>query len=360
MKKSLIALAALAATSAFAQSSVQLVGTFDPSVANSTTTYTGGKVSNTFIRNNSQGTSQITFKGTEDLGGGLKASFLLENDFDTRYDANGPMGLTAAGTKGTNLGTGGGEQFLALEGGFGKLQVGAANTPSLTTQASRQPFSTKIGGGFNSTMGTSHVRTNNSLVYTSPVMGGFNVAVGYGLKQNANAYGSAAIASDTDLGGKATTQSSNVAQMASITDIGAFYANGPLSAGVTLWTTSATATSVKTEQTNAFVSYDLGVARLIAGTHTEKKVGSIDAKSYNLAAVVPLSPSLNLLANSGKLDSKLATNLDRKITAVGLKYSMSKMTSVYARYVNEVNDNVTSASSAKQVKTTLVGMQTNF
>jgi len=161
MKKSLIALAALAATSAFAQSSVQLVGTFDPSVANSTTTYSGGKVSNTFIRNNSQGTSQITFKGTEDLGGGLKASFLLENDFDTRYDANGPMGLTAAGTKCNNLGSGGGEQFLAIEGGMGKLQVGAANTPSLTTQASRQPFSTKIGGGFNSTMGTSHVRTNN-------------------------------------------------------------------------------------------------------------------------------------------------------------------------------------------------------
>jgi len=360
MKKTLIALAALAATSAFAQSSVQIVGTFDPSIANSTTTYTGGKVSNSFIRNNSQGTSQITFKGTEDLGGGLKASFLLENDFDTRYDANGPMGLTAAGSKGVNLGSGGGEQFLALEGGFGKLQVGAANTPSLTAQASRQPFSTKIGGGFNGVMGTAHVRSNNSFVYTSPVLGGFNVAVAYGMKQNANTFGAAALASDTNTGGVTTTQSSTGAEMASITDIGAFYANGPVSAGVSMWTTAATAASVKTEQTNAFVSYDLGVARLIAGTHTEKKVGAIDANGYNLAAVVPMSSSLALLANSGKLNSKLSTNLDKKINAVGLKYTMSKMTSVYARYISEVNDNVTSATSAKSVKTTLVGMQTNF
>ena len=80
MKKSLIALAALAATSAFAQSSVQIVGQFDPSIANSAVTYgNGNKVTNTAVRNNSQGTSQITFKGVEDLGGGLKANFTLEN-----------------------------------------------------------------------------------------------------------------------------------------------------------------------------------------------------------------------------------------------------------------------------------------
>ena len=357
----MFALATLAATGAFAQSSVQIVGTFDPSIANSSTTYIGGKVNNSFIRNNSQGTSQITFKGTEDLGGGLKASFLFENDFDSRYDANGPMGNTTAGAKGVNIGSGGGEQFLALEGGFGKVQLGAANTPSLTTQASRQPFSTKIGGGFNGVTGTGHVRSNNSVVYTSPAFSGFTVAAAYGFDQKANAFGASALAAETN-SGQTNTQTSNVAEMASITDIGAFYANGPLSAGVSMWTTAATTTpaSVKTEQTNAFVSYDLGVARVIAGYHTEKKVGSIDATGYNVAAVVPLSANLNLLANYGQLDSKLTTNLDKKISAVGLKYTMSKMTSVYARYIDETNDNVTSASSAKSVKTTLIGMQTNF
>jgi len=110
MKKSLIALAALAATGAFAQSSVTLTGTFDPSIANAKTTYgNGASVSQNFVRNNSQGTSQITVKGVEDLGGGLKASFLLENDFDTRFDANGnPYNGKV------NLGSGGGEQYLGL------------------------------------------------------------------------------------------------------------------------------------------------------------------------------------------------------------------------------------------------------
>jgi len=55
MKKSLIALAALAATSAFAQSSVQVVGTFDPSFANVQTTYGNNtSVTNQLIRNNTR------------------------------------------------------------------------------------------------------------------------------------------------------------------------------------------------------------------------------------------------------------------------------------------------------------------
>jgi len=154
-KKTLIALAALSAAASFAQSSVTISGTFDPSVQNQKVTYAGGaSVSNNLIGNNGQGTSQITFKGVEDLGGGLKASFLLENDFNARYDARGNEGTTSAGVNGTNFGTSGGEQYLALEGGFGKIQAGAANTPSLTAQASRQPFSTKIGSGFNGVLGT--------------------------------------------------------------------------------------------------------------------------------------------------------------------------------------------------------------
>jgi hypothetical protein len=95
------------------------------------------------------------------LGGGLKASFLLENDFNARFDANGPEGVSAAGARGLNFGAFGGEQYLALQGGFGKIAAGAANTPSLTAQASRNPFGTKIGSGFNGVLGTGHVRSNN-------------------------------------------------------------------------------------------------------------------------------------------------------------------------------------------------------
>ncbi len=385
---SLFALAALAATASFAQSSVTLSGTFDPSIQNQKITYANGNsVTNNFIGNNGQGTSQITFKGVEDLGGGLKASFLLENDFNARFDARGNEGTTATGVNGTNFGTSGGEQYLGLEGGFGSLKVGAANTPSLTAQASRQPFSTKIGGGFNGVLGTGHVRSNNSLVYSTPSFNGLTAAVATGFKHNAQATpatGAVALAQTNT--GASSTLGTNDAHQAGITDIGVNYTNGPLAVGFSSWTTAAvttTATTPKTTQNNIYAQYDLGVAKLFGGYHTEKQAAytssgrpaGADAKGWNLGVNVPVSASLSLQANYGKLEDGLAARaaapLDRKIAAVGMKYTLSKNTSIYAKYVDEKNENIATAvannwtssslvNGTKGVKTTLIGMQTNF
>jgi len=393
MKKTLIALAAVAATASFAQSSVQIVGTFDPSVQNQKVTYADKKsVSNTFIGNNGQGTSQITFKGTEDLGGGLKASFLLENDFNARYDANGPEGVSAVGVRGTNFGVYGGEQYLALEGGFGKIAAGAANTPTLTAQASRQPFGTKIGGGFNGVLGTGHVRSNNSLVYSTPVFSGFSAAIAYGFKHKAQPTpGTGAVAQANTNTGASATASTNDANQADVTDIGLNYANGPFAAGMSFWKTaqltnaSTAAVTPEVKQTNLYASYDLGMAKVFGGYHTEKQTAytsssrpaGADAKGWNVAVNVPVTAALSLQANYGKLEDKLSTRaaapLDRSISAVGMKYTLSKNTSIYAKYVDEKNENVaaaigaslvsstaTTANTAKGIKTTLVGMQTNF
>jgi predicted porin len=354
MKKSLIALAALAATTAFAQSSVQVVGTFDPSVASQETTYGGGaKVSQQFVRNNSQGTSQITFKGTEDLGGGLKANFLFENDFDTRFDAYGAVNSntgvasTLSGgvkTGGSNFGSNGGEQFLNLEGGFGKIALGAPNTPSLFSQ-SANPFGTKIGGAFG-VVNSGKVRTNNTVMYSTPTMAGFTGHLAYSFKTVVDANPAAAIPVVSDK-----------------TDIGLFYANGPLVAMFTSFKTGATGTTAATlEKTdnNLTATYDLGVAKLGAGYFTQKQTGNVDKEGTQVFATVPLSGALSLLASYSKVDDKTATNADAKMTAVGLKYTFSKMTSVYARYVDQTNDNITATTSVKKQTTALVGMQTNF
>jgi hypothetical protein len=75
MKKSLIALAALAATSAaFAQSSVTLFGVVDLAYENVKTN--AGRISGLSPSANSS--SRIGFRGVEDLGGGMSASFWLE------------------------------------------------------------------------------------------------------------------------------------------------------------------------------------------------------------------------------------------------------------------------------------------
>ena len=77
MKKTLIALAAVAATSAaFAQSSVTVYGKVDIGISNAI----GGAAKAETGLNEAAG-SRLGFRGTEDLGGGLKANFILEHRF---------------------------------------------------------------------------------------------------------------------------------------------------------------------------------------------------------------------------------------------------------------------------------------
>ncbi len=80
MKKTLVAIAALAATGAFAQSSVTIDGVVDAGYQS--VNYKGNTVNG--IAGNGSSTSQLNFRGTQDLGGGAKASFLYENEL--RYN----------------------------------------------------------------------------------------------------------------------------------------------------------------------------------------------------------------------------------------------------------------------------------
>ena len=171
-------------------------------------------------------------------------------------------------------------------------------------------------------------------------MNGFSAAVAYSNKSKAD--GDALIV-----------------EGASITDFGVNYANGPVAAGFSSYKVAAiTGTASKTDN-NAYVTYDMGVAKLGAGYYTQKQEATVDAKGYNVSAAIPMSAKLSLLANYAKLDSSLVSNKDRQISAVGVKYTLSNRTSVYARYVAEKNDNVT-GSSIKEQTTALIGMQHNF
>jgi predicted porin len=87
MKRSLIvaAVATVAASASFAQSSVTIYGRLNDSIENQKT----GDVKKTVLQNNA---SRIGFKGVEDLGGGLKAGFQLEHGFNAD---NGTQSQTA-------------------------------------------------------------------------------------------------------------------------------------------------------------------------------------------------------------------------------------------------------------------------
>jgi len=155
MKKTLVAIASLAAVSAFAQSSVSITGNIDAGFQ--ANTYKGVNVSG--IANNGASTSTIQLNGVEDLGGGLRATFKLNSDFNpTAGQGNAGYGGVAtgqsagitsttgvAGSSGSWLNS---EMKFGLAGGFGEIYTGVVNNLTLDAGGTGNPFGTAIGSGF--------------------------------------------------------------------------------------------------------------------------------------------------------------------------------------------------------------------
>jgi len=352
MKKTLIAVAALAATSAFAQN-VTVTGTLDATYRSSkTTTAAGTDVNTTRLGKDGIGTTGFTLAGTEDLGGGLKGVFLVENNFD----------VSNTGTEGTSSATGQrfstGQVFVGVEGSFGSIKLGAANSPTLTTQSGRAgSFGTKDGGraaltanGYTTLMGLSVTRNDASFVYASPNFSGFSIGLAYAPKSD-----------------DGTTPGAGA-----LSDVGLNYANGPIAAGVSVFNqeigsgtgVNVAAVATKSALTSYFVTYDFKFAKFGLGGHTYKgsnaaSVDTVDNAGMNLLAEVPVTPALALTVNYQRVDDKLTANVDTTQVAVGAQYSLSKRSMVYARYINQTADNV-AANAIEKANRVLVGLRHNF
>lgn len=175
MKKTLIALAAVAATgAAFAQSTVTLSGTVDVGLEKR---FSGDALRMTANRN---GTSNWTLAGTEDLGGGLKAVFQVSTSFNSD-----------TGTVSSVDGLGNNGMFVGLTGGFGTLRAGRpVNTlygnvllANGTKGVSVHDANTVLGGNATATAKTSNASSSvyvpNAVQYHSPRFGGVQVQLEY-------------------------------------------------------------------------------------------------------------------------------------------------------------------------------------
>ena len=211
MKKSLVALAVLAATGVYAQSSVTLYGiveaTTDIGYNRSQETVTtvntfnaaGGGVSSVVTSTSASqkngmriqdgsdqgtGSSRVGFRGTEDLGGGLKANFQLE--MGLRID-DGCTTLTAAGgcDNGGNSANSGGSTFGrnawgGLSGGFGEVRLGRQVLGSFGVQGNSWSAGASNGlydAGAGTAPAMGGVRFSNAIRYLSPNFGGFKASV---------------------------------------------------------------------------------------------------------------------------------------------------------------------------------------
>jgi predicted porin len=368
MKKTLIAIAALAATSAFAQSSVTIYGRVDAGLNSRVNTATTGvKTNTTAIAFSGINSSLIGFKGTEDLGGGLKAGFLVETGLalgakvadksETLTSSNtsvlGDRGayLTLGGDFGQitagNQQTGARDIFIAYDAG-GAINV-AGSLNSSTGDDSGNPGSYATGTSANT---GSHGAFANAIKYTAPTMGGLTLAGSF-TRNNVNY-------SDT-------TVDTKTAQGVSY---GGVYANGPLSAGVS-YANAKTKTStvdVVSKTTAAGASYDLGMAKLYVAYFKLDQENSaaptgttglnVQRKSTTYGVKAPLTPKVTAFASmgTGKIAfGSTATDRDMKGTQMGVNYDFSKRTAAKFAYGATKTD-ATTAGQETKVKETAVAL----
>ena len=174
MKKTLIALAALAAAGAtLAQSSVTIYGRMDLGMSSVETTTDTDAATEEFSLAGAEGTrtgSRLGFRGTEDLGGGLRAGFVYEIGINT--DRNTPFGESPDDNARTRLAN------LSLSGGFGTVVIGTFMNAFDTARDFSPATGGVPGGDFTERHGDATSerfdnRTENAIAYVSPAFSGF-------------------------------------------------------------------------------------------------------------------------------------------------------------------------------------------
>ncbi|MEO7640370.1 MAG: porin [Ramlibacter sp.] len=321
MKKSLIALAVLAAAgAASAQSSVTLFGVVDATLA-----FGKGSITDrTQLTNSGYNSSRLGFRGTEDLGGGMSASFWLEagvnNDngegaaTNTNNQASG-AGAAVAGRQGLTFNR---RSTVSLGGGWGEVRLGRDYSPQFWNLTVFDPFGTN-GVGTTQTLnsiitGVTAVRTSNSIGYFLPGnLGGFYGQVQYYLGENLDN-----AANDKDGNGLGARFG---------------YAAGPVNVALGLSRTKYLAGDVK--QNNLGFQWDFGVAKLQSHISKDRN-GGTDGKGFLVGGLVPVGAGEIRVAYSQYKVDLPGDPKSRKI-ALGYVHNLSKRTAVYTTYARVRN-----------------------
>lgn len=299
MKKSLIALAVLASTGAMAQSSVTLYGIVDVNLQSSKVT---NGVRENKLESGGVSGSRWGVKGAEDLGGGLKANFLLES------------GFTIDDGKGSSSGLFNRQAYVGLSGGFGEVQLGNAYTALDDIHGAANAV-------FDSILSpTAYIQAGyvsnplNQIKYISPSFGGVTGTVSYALGENKTA----------------TTSAKNVLSL------NAQYAAGPLYIGYGYQNDKKSVIGTTTKHNLVNASYDLGVAKLLASYRNVKNADSGYEKENVVQVGVDVPVGANLVVSTGfasaKSESVGFADLKANGFSLGASYSLSKRTSVYTGF----------------------------
>lgn len=325
MKKTAISLClATAAFAAVAQSSVTISGTLQVAAAkgNGGTTPIDGLTSDRWALNDQS--SVIDIAGKEDLGGGLYAGFHLRSfiGVDTG-SASAPFWASRSVVK--------------LGGSFGEFYAGRSLTPASFMVLFADPWywdgsAAQVGWQIQlaNYTSTAYLRTDNTVGYVSPTVGGFSLNLAASAGEGAKG---------RDVGGALN------------------YKQGPIWVG--LGYDKGRGFDGTGPDDNVVVlagAYDFGVVRPML-SYAKSKVAGVSYSAYSVAATAPVGGSgLIKAAYSGLSDWNMATTTEESLRKIslGYQYNLSKRTNVF------VNVSSAKGETASNTNTTEIGLAHSF
>lgn len=333
-KKTLVAAAALlaAAGAAQAQSSVKLYGYLEASVGSfedfsvvAPGNLAGATTSRaTKVESGNMMTSYFGLSGSEDLGSGLKAEFVLESFLAGDTGSNVPNLATGFWSRGS---------WVGLSGDFGRVALGQYDNAFFTMGLLYNAFGSSMtfaptmvsyyslaaGGGASLGYDTGWV---NSITYETPNFGGFTASLQFAPKE-------------TSAGGDAKNAYA----------LSAAYNAGALSVmGVYTYSgdTGGSAYVARQKNFGLGASYDFGVAKLMGQYSVVKdETAGADSKAkfFQVGASVPVSANGNVLIAYGqtKYDDGMLGLADGKLQqfSLGYDHALSKRSGVYAAFTTK-------------------------
>lgn len=339
MKRKIAALAALGScAAAFAQSTVTLYGVMDVGY-----THAKGDVSSfNGLTSGRTASSRIGFRGIEDLGSGLRATFVLEADIGADSGAGVTTPLPGfASTDNKTPAANGALQFnrvatVGLAGPWGEVNAGRNYTPTFLLDFAYDLFA-QNGVGFSLITGTSlfysaagsvnHLRASNVVTYTSPRVGGFQGVVAFAPSETA----------------------SNLPKEGGHAGFKLGYAGGPLSADIA-WGKTKNAAVGDLKTTSFGASYNFGVVKPMLEI-SQDEFGAAGAngrkRGWLLGAVAPVGVGeIRASVAQVKRTADGAPDMQVRQVAVGYVHHLSKRTALFVTLSQVRNDNYRNSATA--------------
>lgn len=291
-----------------AHADVTLYGVMDTYIGY---TNADGKGTATAMQSGGLSASRIGMRGDEDLGGGLHATFDLENGIQTN------SGAAADSTRAFSR-----NAWVGLGNQYGEVRFGRQNQIQLYMLSKMDAFSGGTYGSFLNNAGTYSFRFDNMITYWSPTVYGFKLTGGI------------------SVGGQTDPHDALNAYLVSLE-----YSRGPLYLGVNHVEQNGADGRNLTKATFAGGSYQFGKVTgyigyyrgNVLGSNTTTNVAGKYHSVYSASASYAFTPALKVSGGLGWAEDSSGAHNDAGEASLGAFYSLSKRTTLYGTVERLVN-----------------------